>query len=157
MEGKTPTADKIDNTHDKMLVSLFESASWAMNMVNQYLKPYNLTMQQFNVLRILRGQFPQPSTLQLVQERMIDSMSNATRLIEKLRQKGLVTRELRPDNRRKVDILITEDGLSLLNAAENAHRKWITQMEQITEQEAQVVLDVMKKLRDSDRSHEMGS
>lgn len=82
------------------------------------LKPYGLSEQQYNVLRILREAHPAPCTLSSVSSRMIDKMSNATRLVDKLLLKGLVTRELCPGNRRKVDIRITEEGLDLLYVIE---------------------------------------
>ena len=82
------------------------------------LKPYGLSEQQYNVLRILREAHPAPCTLSSVSSRMIDKMSNATRLVDKLLLKGLVTRELCPGNRRKVDIRITEEGLDLLYGIE---------------------------------------
>lgn len=78
-------------------------------------KPYDISGQQYNVLRILRGKHPQAVNLFEVQERMISPMSNATRLVEKLRLKGYVERSECEQNRRKVDIKITESGLNLLN------------------------------------------
>jgi DNA-binding MarR family transcriptional regulator len=72
------------------------------------------------VLRILRGQHPNPVMLNQITERMIDKMSNATRLVEKLKQKGLVTRETSTISRRQVDINITETGLVLLDKIDKA-------------------------------------
>lgn len=78
------------------------------------LKPYDLSGEQYNVLRILRGQKGTPANLSTIQERMIAKSSNTTRLIDKLLLKGLVTREVCPANRRKIEILITAKGLELL-------------------------------------------
>ncbi|RZK33248.1 MAG: MarR family transcriptional regulator, partial [Hymenobacter sp.] len=77
-------------------------------------KPYNLTGPQFNVLRILRGQHPLPATVALLIDRMLDKTSNASRIVDKLEEKKLVTRTVCPANRRAVDIRITEAGLRLL-------------------------------------------
>lgn len=77
-------------------------------------KPYDISGQQYNVLRILRGKHPNAVNLFEVQERMISPMSNATRLVEKLRLKGFVERSECEQNRRKVDIKITQSGLDLL-------------------------------------------
>jgi DNA-binding MarR family transcriptional regulator len=78
------------------------------------LKPYDLSIEQFNVLRILRGQKGQPVNLQDIQDRMINKMSNTTRLVDKLILKGYVERFVCENNRRKVEIFITETGLQLL-------------------------------------------
>lgn len=86
-------------------------------MAEQFLeliKPYDLSGEQYNVLRILRGQKGTPANMFTIQERMIAKSSNTTRLIDKLLLKGLVTREVCPANRRKMEILITARGLELL-------------------------------------------
>jgi DNA-binding MarR family transcriptional regulator len=78
------------------------------------LKPFDISSEQFNVLRILRGRKGEPANMCDIQERMITKMSNTTRLVEKLLQKGLVNRNICPVNRRKVEITITEKGLEVL-------------------------------------------
>ena len=78
------------------------------------LHPYDLTLQQFNVLRILRGCKKSPATLQYITERMIHKTSNTTRLVDRLITKGLAERKQCHENRRKVDISITKQGLALL-------------------------------------------
>lgn len=78
------------------------------------LNPYELSIPQYNVLRILRGQKGNPANLSTVQERMIDKSSNTTRLVDKLIKKGWVERNICELNRRKVEIFITEDGLAIL-------------------------------------------
>lgn len=80
----------------------------------EIIKPYDLSSEQYNVLRILRGQKGKPSNMCAIQERMIAKNSNTTRLIDKLLVKKLVTREVCPDNRRKIEIQITQKGLDLL-------------------------------------------
>lgn len=79
------------------------------------LKPYDISIEQFNVLRILRGKSGKPSNLKDIQDRMISKMSNTTRLVDKLILKNLVERFICEKNRRKVDIYITDEGLKLLN------------------------------------------
>lgn len=80
------------------------------------MKEHDLSPEQFNVLRILRGQKGCPANMSLIQERMIAKTSNTTRLVDKLVAKGLVTREICPANRRKMEVLITGKGLQLLEA-----------------------------------------
>lgn len=79
------------------------------------LKPFDISEQQFNVLRILRGQKGDPANLSTINERMVTKMSNTTRLVDKLILKGLVERRVCPDNRRKVEIIITEEGKKFLS------------------------------------------
>ncbi|QBA63540.1 MarR family winged helix-turn-helix transcriptional regulator [Muriicola soli] len=87
------------------------------------LKPYGVSLQQFNVLRILRGQGDQPANLSTLNERMVTKMSNTTRLVDKLLIKGLVDRSVCETNRRKIEITITEQGLSLLGEMDEIMQK----------------------------------
>lgn len=91
------------------------------------LKPFGISIQQFNILRILRGQGDKPVNLKLLTSRMIDRVSNTSRLVDKLVDKGLVERSICETHRRKVDICITKKGLNLVEEAsvvmENLHKK----------------------------------
>lgn len=98
----------------KTVINLMYTSRVVEEAVTSIFKEYNLTNQQYNVLRILRGQKNKPANLSTLQERMIDRSSNTTRLVDKLIQKKLVTRNVCPDNRRKVEISITETGLDIL-------------------------------------------
>lgn len=82
---------------------------------NEILKPHEVSTEQYNVLRILRGQKGCPANMCLLQERMIAKNSNTTRLIDKLLVKNFVTREVCPANRRKIEVQITQKGLDLLH------------------------------------------
>ena len=81
---------------------------------HEILKPYDISREQYNVLRILRGQKGSPANLCIIQERMLSKNSNTTRLIDKLLLKEFVTREICHDNRRKIEVLITQKGLDIL-------------------------------------------
>ncbi len=81
---------------------------------HEILKPYDISREQYNVLRILRGQKGCPANMCVIQERMLSKNSNTTRLIDKLLLKEYVTREVCPDNRRKIEVLITAKGLAIL-------------------------------------------
>jgi DNA-binding MarR family transcriptional regulator len=93
--------------------------SLVYNKVNEQvaltLKPFELSVQQFNVLRILRGQQGKPANLSTINERMVTKMSNTTRLVDKLITKDYVHRTICKHNRRKVEINITNKGLEFLN------------------------------------------
>lgn len=99
----------------KVILNLMYTQTVIADKFNEILKPYDLSSEQYNVLRILRGQKGCPANMCLIQERMIAKNSNTTRLIDKLLLKGLVTREVCPENRRKIEVQITEKGLDLLN------------------------------------------
>jgi hypothetical protein len=81
---------------------------------HEILKPYDISKEQYNVLRILRGQKGSPANMCIIQERMLSKNSNTTRLIDKLLLKDYVTREVCPDNRRKIEVLITQKGIDIL-------------------------------------------
>jgi DNA-binding MarR family transcriptional regulator len=81
---------------------------------HEILKPYDISREQYNVLRILRGQKGAPANLCIIQERMLSKNSNTTRLIDKLLLKEYVTREVCPENRRKIEVQITQKGLNIL-------------------------------------------
>ena len=91
--------------------------------ISNALKPYDVSLQQFNVLRILRGQNGKPANLSTLNERMVTKMSNTTRLVDKLILKGFVDRITCPSNRRKVEINITAQGNKVLNKMDIAMNK----------------------------------
>ncbi|MBS1534017.1 MAG: MarR family transcriptional regulator [Flavobacteriaceae bacterium] len=98
----------------KAILNLMYTQNIIGEKFSELLKPYDLSGEQYNVLRILRGQKGVPANMCVIQERMIAKSSNTTRLIDKLLLKELVTREVCPDNRRKMEIMITQKGLDLL-------------------------------------------
>jgi DNA-binding MarR family transcriptional regulator len=98
----------------KVVLNIMVTQNVIYEKFNEVLKPYDLSGEQYNVLRILRGQKGNPANMCVIQERMIAKNSNTTRLIDKLLLKELVTREVCPQNRRKIEVLITEKGLQLL-------------------------------------------
>jgi DNA-binding MarR family transcriptional regulator len=97
------------------VISIMHSYSWMKDGLLSCLKPYDLSIEQFNVLRILRGQEGKAINLQDIQERMVNKMSNTTRLVDKLIKKGFVERSICEENRRKVEISITSAGMHLLS------------------------------------------
>ena len=86
---------------------------------SEILKPFELSPEQYNVLRILRGQKGKPTNMCVIQERMIAKTSNTTRLVDKLLLKEFVTREVCPDNRRKMEVQITSKGLGVLSVLDS--------------------------------------
>src|SRR5882762_11173247 len=98
---------KFGSEHAKAAINILYTGGWIHNGNAARLKKHSITPEQYNVIRILRGSHPNKLMLAEITNRMIDKSSNATRLVEKLRQKGLVKREVCEANRRQVDISIT--------------------------------------------------
>lgn len=98
----------------KTVLNIMYTQNLMAEKFGEVLKPFDISAEQFNVLRILRGQKGNPANMSLIQERMLAKTSNTTRLVDKLLLKGLVTREICPENRRKMEVMITEKGLALL-------------------------------------------
>jgi DNA-binding MarR family transcriptional regulator len=98
----------------KTVINILYTQNLLHDTFNDILKPFEISVEQFNVLRILRGQNGKPANMCLIQERMIAKTSNTTRIVDKLVAKELVTREICPHNRRKMEVNITEKGLELL-------------------------------------------
>ena len=96
------------------IISILQTSAFISDALLKGLKPHDISEQQFNVLRILRGQKGIAANLSTVQERMVHKMSNTTRLVDKLIQKKLVKRNVCIENRRKIELFITEDGLDFL-------------------------------------------
>ncbi len=105
---------KFESAHHKAVINLLYTYGWVTNLLKKRFARYHITMQQFNILRILRGQHPQPATINLLKDRMLDKMSDASRIVERLVLKGLVSRCTNEKDRRAVDIVISEKGLELL-------------------------------------------
>lgn len=131
----------------KAVLNILVTADRLSSLTNTALKPFGVSKEQFNVLRILRGQHPNPSSLQLISERMISKSSNATRLVEKLRQKGYVERSLCPTNRRKVDILITKKGLDALEEMDPMVRSSSDDLRTLTKAESHELNRLLDKMR----------
>lgn len=136
------------NEFQKAHINVLFTASFLNQKTLKALKPFQISPQQFNILRILRGRYPQPASVKLLTEKMIDKTSNASRLVEKLRAKGLVAREASDDDRRKVDVQITKAGLELLEQASLAIERMIQNYgASITLEEAGVMNELLDKLR----------
>ncbi len=98
----------------KVVLNVLHTQNIINEKFNVVLKPYDLSGEQYNVLRILRGQKGNPANMNMIQERMVAKTSNTTRLVDKLLLKNLVTRNACPENRRKIEVTITHKGLQVL-------------------------------------------
>ena len=105
---------KFAGEQQKAMINLLFTYHWAVSKMKSDFKPYDITMQQFNILRILRGQMPNPCTVNILKERMLDKMCDASRMVDRLLQKGFIERCVNKKDRRAVDIKISTEGLALL-------------------------------------------
>jgi DNA-binding MarR family transcriptional regulator len=104
---------KMDNAK-KVILNIMYTQNVIHDNFSELMKPYDLSGEQYNVLRILRGQKGKPANMCVIQERMLAKTSNTTRLVDKLLLKDYVTRNVCPGNRRKIEVLITQKGLDIL-------------------------------------------
>ena len=139
---------KFSSEFQKLTINLIYTNNWVASKHAEYFKNSNITIQQYNVLRILRGQFPNPSSVKLIKERMLDKMSDASRIIDKLKVKKLVIRKECPNDRRSVDILITEKGLELLKSLDTVDEAPKELFKSLKITEVKTLNDLLDKLRD---------
>ncbi len=135
------------NAYQKVFINILYTSNWLQLRQSTQFKQFGVTLPQYNVLRILRGQFPKPATVNLLIERMLDKTSNASRIVDKLEAKELVTRTQCPTDRRTVDILITEKGLTLLKQIDELNLGKLMGEENLTPEEAEQLSALLDKVR----------
>jgi DNA-binding MarR family transcriptional regulator len=140
-------SNKFEDNYHKAVVNISYTSGWLNNLLRCQFERYNLTSQQFNILRILRGQFPNPATVNLLKERMVDKMSDASRIVDRLVQKGLVSRCTNNKDRRSVDIRISDAGLEILSKMDDEFKTKDILKDNLTEEEAGLLSDLLDKLR----------
>ena len=138
---------KFRNMHHKATLNIIVAANWLHARHQEIFKKYDLTGQQYNVLRILRGRHPEPYNLLNIRERMLDKMSDVSRIIERLRLIGYVDRITCENDRRSVDILITKKGLDLLKKLEKEEENLDSFLSNLTEAEAKKLNELLDKIR----------
>ncbi len=133
--------------YHKLVVNILYTHGWLVTLLSSELKLHDLTIAQFNILRILRGQHPAPATVTMLRERMLDKMSDASRLVERLRAKGLAERATDPEDRRRVAVRITDEGLAVLEHIGNFEDVMDEVIARLPEEQARQVnaaLDAMR-------------
>lgn len=135
-------------TMKEVIIRMLKTNALIEEQLNAAIKSYAVSLPQFNVLRILRGNQKQPASLSTLQEKMIKPMSNTTRLVDKLVDKGLVRREICSSNRRKVDIRITNKGLEMLTKLDQSIDQAETQlMSALTPEEMKTLFQLIEKMQ----------
>lgn len=138
---------KFRNEYHKLAVNIMYSYGWLMNLQAKLFVKYDITGNQYNILRILRGQYPNPANVNLLKERMVDKMSDASRLVERLRVKKYVQRELCPNDRRRVNVSITQKGLHALAEIDKLNDQYDAFFKSLSLDESKVINDLLEKMR----------
>lgn len=138
---------KFKDAWHKASINIIYTSNWLSWRHSELFREFGLSSQQYNILRILRGQYPNPATIRLLTERMLDKMSNASRLVEKLRQKGLVDRDICPSDRRQVHVRITGKGLEVLRRLDDRMQAEENVMSALSHDEAEELNRLLDKLR----------
>lgn len=139
---------KFRSEHHKIMVNLIYTYNWAMEKSKRFFEKAGLTPQQFNILRILRGAGKPLSTMQ-IRQRMLDRMSDTSRIVDRLLKKELVIKVICKDDRRLVDITISEKGAALLNELDNYNDEMDAVLGAVNEEEAKTLNQLLDKLRSS--------
>lgn len=145
--GEEIQSTKFEDNYHKAIINITYTYGWLSNTFRCQFEKHNLTQQQFNVLRILRGQYPNPATINMIKERMLDKMSDASRIVDRLVQKELVSRCTNNKDRRAVDIRISEAGRDILSKMDTEFKTSDMFKNNLTEEEAGKLSDLLDKLR----------
>jgi DNA-binding MarR family transcriptional regulator len=138
---------KFKDEFQKLMINQLFTGKWITNIISKSLRQFGLTSQQYNVLRILRGQKDSAISVNAISERMIDKMSNVSRLVDKLKAKGLVRRKVNLEDRRQVDIEITEKGIALIVEVEKSEPEMMNRFSQLSEEDAKKLNELLDKFR----------
>jgi len=140
---------KFRNEYHKMMINLIYTYNWMMEQSRRFFEKADLTPQQFNILRILRGAGQPLSTLQ-IRQRMLDKMSDTSRIVDRLLKKNLVKKVVCKTDRRLVDVTISDKGLKLLEKLDEYNNEMDAFLQTIAPEEAKSLNQLLDKLRKSE-------
>ena len=139
--------DQFRNSRHRLLVNLMYTHNWMTAHMQAVFKSFGVTNQQYNILRILRGSRPEPCTIQLLKERMLDKQPDVSRLVDRLQTKGLVGRRVNKQDRRKMDVEISAEGMELLAKMEPAVDGMENLFQQLDAAEVEQINELLDKIR----------
>ena len=134
------------NSYQMAMVNLIYSHNWVTDQLRQHLKPYGVTMKQYNVLRILNGA-GEPITTSVIRERLLDKMSDASRMVDRLHQRGLVVRSTCSGDKRLVDVTLSRAGEELLQNMKGMEQSMDAIFKNLSDEEATQLSELLDKLR----------
>lgn len=135
------------NSLQKAMINVFFTNNWIETKLKAIIEPHGITMQQFNVLRILRGQYPDYVSTSIIRERLIDKMSDTSRIVDRLAQKEWVEKFACKEDRRLVDIRISEKGLLLLKEIDGIETSFDNILQNLSIEEANILNHLLDKIR----------
>jgi DNA-binding MarR family transcriptional regulator len=137
---------KFKSAHQKAVINLIYTANWLQNKNQHFFKAHGITGQQFNILRILKGRYPESISATEIKSRMLDQNSDVSRLLDRLALKNLITKKTCPSDKRATDVFITEQGQELLLALDKKQKE-MDEVIGLTEEEALHLSDLLDKCR----------
>lgn len=140
---------KFRNEYQKSAINIVYTYNWLTERMYKVFDQWEITSQQFNILRILRGAGEPLSTLQ-IRQRMLDRMSDTSRIVDRLVIKGLVKKSVCKNDRRLVDVIITDKGRKLLENLDEYNDQLDDVMKNLTESEARTLNELLDKLRNTE-------
>jgi DNA-binding MarR family transcriptional regulator len=138
---------KFRNAHQKSVINVLFTGSWLQLQLKNFMKGYDITQQQYNVLKILKGQYPTPVTTSLIRDRMLDKMSDVSRIVSRLQEKKLVSVSRSSVDKRLVDIVIAKNGMDLLEKIDSQSDYMDSMTANLTDDEAEQLSNLLDKLR----------
>ena len=135
------------NDYQMAAVNIIYTCNWMTEAFKQMLEPYDITHQQYNVLRILKGSYPEPISTLEIRSRMLDKMSDVSRMVDRLVLKELVTKTPCPSDKRLVDVLLSEKGHALLQQMSVFDKEMDNQLNNLTPEEARHLSQLLDKIR----------
>jgi len=147
LEDEIKQVKGFSSERQKAMVNILFTSGWVSDRFRDFMRPFDLTQQQYNVLRILRGSEGECLSTSCIRERMIDRMSDASRIVERLCKKGLVCRTQSPKDRRLVEVRISDEGLELLQRIDEKQAEMESDFSSLTEGELTQLNALLDKLR----------
>lgn len=138
------------NPRQRMAVNLIYTSNWLISRQKEFFKRFDITVQQYNVLRILRGRHPKPISTSDIRGRMLDRMSDVSRIVDRLVKKDMVIRTTCKQDKRLVDVVITAHGLSLLSSIDAQWEELDSLTSTLSLEEVQIVNDLLDKFRENE-------
>ena len=135
------------NEYQKATINIIFSANWLHERINVFLEEEDITQQQFNIMRILRGSRKPLSTLQ-IRERMLDKMSDTSRIVERMLKKGLVEKKICSTDKRLVDVILSEEGYTILEKIDRKNTEMDNILQHLSADEAETLNRLLDKMRD---------
>lgn len=139
---------KFKNEYQKLTLNIIYTANWLSTYIDAVFKNREITIQQYNVLRILRGQYPNPSSIKLIRERLLDRNSDTSRMVDKLVAKEFVIRSQCQKDKRGTDVIISEKGLQILSSLDFVDDVMVEKLKSFPEEKASQLNKLLDELRD---------